>query len=480
MDIVERRTKKNFFKEPDLSRLRELGSQVASPEDFRKNHGNLLSLLRVNIAKGSLGTLVQFYDPLYHCFTFPDYQLVPTLEEYSYLVGLPILDKVPFSGLEPTPKPQTITNSLHLKTSIIQANLISRRGLLGLSTKFLYQQASTFAEMTSNDAFYSNLALLIYGLVLFPNIDDFVDINTIQIFLTKNPVPTLLADTYHSIHDRTSVGRETIFCCTPQLYKWFISHLPQTHSRKANPENLPWSQIIMSLTPSDIVWYHPACDIREIIVSCGEYPNVPLLGMRGGISYNPTLAKRQFGYPIKAKPDNITLANEFYLNHEDPSNKRRKFVHAWHAIRRLGRGQLGRKCDVVHESYLQWVIDRAKNFGMPYEMSRGVSATTPPSSLPLPFDTKEEFQEILAELRCEKDAWKTRCQAAERENETLRGKLEQKDHELFAQSQEIVKKNVLLQRKNNLLRSDPKRRKHNMDLFTGSQSDSDDPPASEV
>ncbi|KAK2375369.1 hypothetical protein QL285_076261 [Trifolium repens] len=477
MDIVVR---KYFFKEPDLSRLRELGSQVASPEDFCKNHGNLLSLLRVNIAKGSMGTLVQFYDPLYHGFTFPDYQLVPTLEEYSYLVGLPILDKVPFSGLEPTSKPQTIANSLHLKTSIIQANLISRGGLLGLSTKFIYQQASTFAEMASNDAFYSNLALLIYGLVLFPNIDDFVDINTIQIFLTKNPVPTLLADTYHSIHDRTSVGRGTIFCCTPLLYKWFISHLPQTHSCKANPENLPWSQIIMSLTPSDIVWYHPACDVGEIIVSCGEYPNVPLLGMRGGISYNPTLAKRQFGYPIKAKPDNITLANEFYLNPEDPSNKRRKFVQAWHAIRRLGRGQLGRKSDVVHKSYLQWVIDRARNFGMPYEMFRGVSATTPPSSLPLPFDTKEEFQEILAKLSRERDAWKTRCEVAELENETLKGKLEQKDHMILTQNRQIVEGNVLLRRKDDLLRHDSKRRKRNMDLFSGSQSISDDSPTSKV
>ncbi|KAK2381879.1 hypothetical protein QL285_069455 [Trifolium repens] len=334
--------------------------------------------------------------------------------------------------------------------------------------------------MASNDAFYSNLALLIYGLVLFPYIDDFVDINTIQIFLTKNLVPTLLADTYHSIHDRTSVGRGTIFCCTPLLYKWFISHLPQTHSRKANPENLPWSQIIMSLTPSDIVWYHPACDIGEIIVSCGEYPNVPLLGMRGGISYNPTLAKRQFGYPIKAKPDNITLANEFYLNHEDPSNKRRKFVQAWHAIRRLGRGQLGRKSDVVHESYLQWVIDRAKNFGMPYEMSRGVSATTPPSSLPLPFDTKEEFQEILAKLSRERDAWKTRCQVVELENETLKGKLEQKDHLILTQNQQIVEGNVLLRWKDALLRHDSRRRKQNMDLFSGSQSNSDDSPASKV
>ena len=49
---------------------------------------------------GLLNTLVQFYDPLHHCFTFPDYQLMPTLEEYSYLVGLSISNQIPFSGLE--------------------------------------------------------------------------------------------------------------------------------------------------------------------------------------------------------------------------------------------------------------------------------------------------------------------------------------------------------------------------------------------
>jgi hypothetical protein len=99
----------------------------------------------------------------------------------------------------------------------------------------------------------------------------------------------------------------------------------------------------MSLTPSDIVWYHAAYDVGKIIVSCGEYPNVPLLGMRGGISYNSILARRQFGYPMRiTKPDNIALNGEFYLSHEDCSNKTRKFEQAWHAIRRLDRNQLGK------------------------------------------------------------------------------------------------------------------------------------------
>jgi len=362
----------------------------------------------MNATKGVFESLVQFYDPLYHYFTFPDYQLVPTLEEYSYLVGLPVLDKIPFSGLEPVPKLSTIAAALHLGASVIKKNFIVKGGIWGLPTKLLYQQASTFAEVASNNAFYSILALLIYGLVFFPNIDDFVDIHAIQIFLTKNPVPTLLANTYHSIHDRTLAGRGAVLCCTPLLYKWFISHLPQTHSFTANLENHSWSQKIMFSTPSDIVWYHAACNVGTIIVSCGEYSNVPLLGMHGGISYNPILARRQFGYPMRTKPDNSALKNEFYYNDEDHSDKRGKFVQAWRGIRRLNRSQLGRKGDFVHGSYTQWVIDRAMSFGMPYTLPRFLSSTTPLSSLPITINTKEDYQERLFMISHERDTWKSR------------------------------------------------------------------------
>ena len=62
-----------------------------------------------------LKTLVQLYDPRYHCFTFLDYQLVPTLEEYSYLMGRPVLEEVPFSGLKETLNASTIAKALDLK-----------------------------------------------------------------------------------------------------------------------------------------------------------------------------------------------------------------------------------------------------------------------------------------------------------------------------------------------------------------------------
>ena len=54
--------------------------------------------------------------------------------------------------------------------------------------------------MKSTAAFEAIFALFAYGLFLFPNIDKFVDVNAIRIFLIGNPIPTLLGDTYYSIH----------------------------------------------------------------------------------------------------------------------------------------------------------------------------------------------------------------------------------------------------------------------------------------
>ncbi|MCI47552.1 hypothetical protein A2U01_0068794, partial [Trifolium medium] len=55
---------------------------------------------------------------------------------------------------------------------------------------------------------------------------------------------------------------------------------------------------------------------------CGKFPNVPLLGMRGGISYSPILVRRQFGYPMKDKPNSLLLTSVFYLNQEGSSDMR--------------------------------------------------------------------------------------------------------------------------------------------------------------
>jgi hypothetical protein len=141
MDLVRGNIKKLKFRKLDLTNLRKLGSLVSDPEKFRGRFGRLLSILKTDVEEGVLNTLVQFYDPLYHCFTFLDYQLLLTLEEYSYLVGLPVSDKVPFSGLEEVPKPLAIATTLHLKIMDMTTNFTSRGGFQGLTSRFLINKA---------------------------------------------------------------------------------------------------------------------------------------------------------------------------------------------------------------------------------------------------------------------------------------------------------------------------------------------------
>ena len=72
--------------------------------------------------------------------------------------------------------------------------------------------------MKSTVAFEAIFALLAYGLFLFPNVDKFVDINSIRIFMIGNPVPTLLGEAYYFVHLRSSYHGGMMICCTPLLY----------------------------------------------------------------------------------------------------------------------------------------------------------------------------------------------------------------------------------------------------------------------
>lgn len=84
-----------------------------------------------------------------------------------------------------------------------ELNLKPKGGIHGFTYKFLVGKAIAFAEAGSWMTFNANLDLLIYGIVLFLSMEEFVDLDVIHIFQTQSPIPTLLADTYYSIHMRT-------------------------------------------------------------------------------------------------------------------------------------------------------------------------------------------------------------------------------------------------------------------------------------
>ncbi|KAI5408161.1 hypothetical protein KIW84_054123 [Lathyrus oleraceus] len=348
MERPKRHTKKYSFRQPDLKELRNLTSYVLDPLGFKARYGKLLPLLTTQVDEGLMSTLAQFYDPLYHCFSFPEFQLLPTLEEYAYLVGIPILDQVSFSGLESIPTSREIADLLHIDESLIEAHMTTKGGIQGLPSDFLIAQATVYGKAMSEDAFEAIFVLLIYGLVLFPNIDKYVDVNAIRIFSVLNPVPTLLDGCFQGEQGMSTVVHET-----------YVSH------------------------NDDISWYDRVYDTVQIIDYCGEFPNVPLLGTCGGISYNPILARRQLGFPLKDKPHNILLEGVFFQEGKDPQGLKARMVRAWRKIHKKGRNELGPKNCIALESYTSWVRQRASEYLMPYDYPRPTPLVVAgPSTLP--------------------------------------------------------------------------------------------------
>ena len=88
------------------SQLKELVSEIPNHVQLTKRHGYLLDLVTSGFEEDMMHVLFQFFDPKHHCFTFPDYQLVPTLEEFSKLLGIPVLDQMPLTGSEKSSKVQ--------------------------------------------------------------------------------------------------------------------------------------------------------------------------------------------------------------------------------------------------------------------------------------------------------------------------------------------------------------------------------------
>ena len=95
---------------------------------------------------------------------------------------------MPFTGLEETPRPEDIASALHLKRADVVSNWETRSGVEGFLAKFLMDQAQLSWDNLDFQAFEDILALLIYGLVLFPNLDSFIDVNAVKIFLSRNLV----------------------------------------------------------------------------------------------------------------------------------------------------------------------------------------------------------------------------------------------------------------------------------------------------
>ncbi|KAL5138473.1 hypothetical protein HKD37_10G028640 [Glycine soja] len=162
----------------------------------------------------------------------------------------------------------------------------------------LEERAEALAYQEEWTSFIDILALLVFGTILFPNVDGLVDLAAIDTFLAyhhskESPVIVVLADAYDTFDLRCKKSGARIVCCTPALYVWMVSHVLRHEGRPV----CPLQGHHMCAKKGKENW-------EELLAG---FPNVSLMEARGCINYNPMLAIRQLGYPMRAAPSEETI-----------------------------------------------------------------------------------------------------------------------------------------------------------------------------
>ncbi|WJX34038.1 hypothetical protein P8452_22188 [Trifolium repens] len=320
------------------------------------------------------------------CFLFQDFQLAPTLEEFERIVGNPPKGKDPFVEIGHPPAVKKLVEALNIGVPEFASNVTTKGKVPGFLRSYLDEKARKFAASRDIKSFNNVQALLVYGLVLFPSFENFVDFSAISVFravLTKDkdPVPALLADVYYALHMRHDKQGGNIICCFPLLYCWFASHLCKDQSQLKKMDRYEWSQFLASLTENVICWYPRKLDIKEIIISCGEFPNDPVM--------------------------------------------LRKVIRAWGRINN-NESDWKSRVGASKETYRQWVKERVQKVKLLFI----VKAPIPPKSaepVPIAIEEADELKATIAQLNKEKEELQVSLFKDTQENCELKWEKVQKD-----------------------------------------------------
>ncbi|KAL5165089.1 hypothetical protein HKD37_18G050281 [Glycine soja] len=355
----------------DVTSLRELGRLMGplQRQAFRKVYGKILDLTAAKVFTEAVVSLAQYYDQPLRCFTFGDFQMVLTVEEFEEILGCLLGGRKPylFSGFLPSLSKIAVVVGDSAKE--LDRMKQTRNGVVGLPRKYLEGKARDMASQEKWVPFADILALLIFGVVLFPNVDGLVDLAAIDAFLAyhhskESLVVAILADLFDTFDRRCEKNSAWIVCCLPVLCVWLGSHLFQQDIRHPcllqsyrsciEKRRVDWDQHLAGIGGNVINWFPRWKEGKEgVLFSCGDYPNVPLIGTRGCINYNPALAIRQLGYPMRGAPTEESLSPFLVRDFGAQSLKVIQRVHkAWRSPLRKDKELRGIRNGIIGKARL--------------------------------------------------------------------------------------------------------------------------------
>lgn len=200
--------------------------------------------------------------------------------------------------------------------------------------------------------------------------------------------------------------------------------------------NHAWAQKLMSLNERSILWYPKKIRVRDIIVNCESFPNVPLIGSKECINYNPILAMRLLGHPIWENPKEGEL-EEFILHGGDTSHKElfRKVIYAWEKVH-VKENKLKRRDTSSKESYTSWVKEMVHLIKLPFVIDPTYLLDIPD---PIPMSTEEvdRLRETIVRLEKDKESLEHSLYDMTYKNNQVSYDLEQRDKQLLKNREEL-------------------------------------------
>ena len=117
------------------------------------------------------------------CFTFRDFQLVLMLEEFEKIVGCPLGGTKLFFPSGHAPSIPRLSVVLGIPVTKLKEKEMNMNGVRSFPKKFIEDKARECASKGEWVYFMSILALLIYGVILFPSMIDWIDQVAVNVFL---------------------------------------------------------------------------------------------------------------------------------------------------------------------------------------------------------------------------------------------------------------------------------------------------------
>ena len=146
----------------------------------------------------------------------------------------------------------------------------NRNGVVGIPRKRLEEKAKALADQGEWTSFVDVLALIVFGIILFPNVDGLVDLASINAFLAyhhnkESPIVAVLANAYDIFNLRCEKSSARIVCCTPALYVWLVSHIFHHKSRPVCPlqghrmcvekGKAKWEELLARMVGASVNWF---------------------------------------------------------------------------------------------------------------------------------------------------------------------------------------------------------------------------------